>query len=116
MNTKTAAIFIGFIFIIVSVLGFVSNPIVGGSHDVLFHTDSVHNGVHIGSGVLFLLVALAAPASTGFFLKMFGIVYLSLGIYGAATIGDAEMVKLLGFLQVNKADNWLHIGWDLLYF
>ena len=116
MNTKTAAILIGLVFIAVGILGFVSNPIVGNSHDAIFHTDTVHNAVHIISGVLFLLVAMASPGSTGFFLKLFGIVYLGLGILGAATIGDAEMIKLLGFLQVNKSDNWLHIGLGLVIF
>ena len=116
MNTKTAAILIGIIFIAVGILGFVSNPIVGNSHDAIFHTDGVHNGVHIASGVLFLLVAFAAPASTGFFLKLFGIVYLGLGILGLATIGNQDMIKLLGFLPVNGADNYLHIGLGIVIF
>jgi len=110
MNTKTASIIIGIIFIAVGLLGFISNPIVGASHDAIFHADSVHNMVHIISGVLFLVFAFAAPAHAGLFLKVFGIVYLGLGILGLATIGDSGMIKLLGFLPVNGADNYLHIG------
>ena len=116
MNTKTAAIVIGIIFVIVGLLGFVSNPIVGSSPDAIFHTDQTHNIVHIVSGALFLLVAVASPASAGTFLKIFGIVYLGLGIYGAATMGAEETKKLLGFLHVNKADNWLHIGLGAVIF
>ena len=63
MNTKTAAIVIGLAFLAVGLLGFFSNPIVGASHDAIFHTDKVHNIVHIVSGALFLLIALAAPGS-----------------------------------------------------
>ena len=116
MNTKTAAIIIGLAFIAVGLLGFVSNPIVGSSADAIFHTDKVHNIVHIVSGALFLLVALAAPASASAFLKIFGIVYLGLGIYGMVTMGSSDSKELLGFLHVNKADNYLHIGLGLVIF
>jgi hypothetical protein len=116
MNTKTAAIIIGIVFLAVGALGFVSNPIVGSSADAIFHTDQTHNIVHIASGALFLLIALAAPGSAAGFLKLFGIVYLGLGIYGVATMGDEAIKKLLGFLHVNKADNYLHIGLGLVIF
>ncbi len=116
MNTKTAAIIIGLAFLAIGILGFVSNPIVGSSADAIFHTDQTHNIVHIVSGVLFLLVAMASPGSAGVFLKIFGIVYLGLGIYGAATMGTEETKKLLGFLHVNKADNYLHIGLGVVIF
>ena len=114
MNTKTAAIIIGLAFLAVGLLGFVSNPIIGASHDAIFHTDKVHNIVHIVSGALFLLIAFASPTSASAFLKIFGIVYLGLGIYGMATMGAAETQKLLGFLHVNKADNYLHIGLGII--
>ena len=116
MNTKTAAIIIGLAFLAVGILGFVENPIVGSSADAIFHTDQIHNIVHLASGALFLLVAMASPGSAGAFLKIFGIVYLGLGIYGAATMGAEETKKLLGFLHVNKADNYLHIGLGAVIF
>jgi hypothetical protein len=116
MTTKTAALILGLIFLAVGLLGFVPNPIVGESHDALFHADAVHNGVHIVSGILFLLVALAAPARAGLFLKVFGVVYLLLGILGMATIGSEGMTELLGFLPVNGADNYLHIGLGIVIF
>ena len=114
MNTKTASVIIGIIFIAVGLLGFIANPIVGESHDAIFHADSVHNMVHIISGILFLVFAFAAPAHAGLFLKVFGLIYLVLGILGLATIGDSGMIKLLGFLPVNGADNYLHIGLGLV--
>jgi hypothetical protein len=114
MNTKTAAIAIGLAFIAIGILGFVSNPIVGSSHDAIFHTDQTHNIVHLVSGGLFLLLAIAAPGSVRGFLILFGIVYLGLGIYGVVTMGTEETKKLLGFLHVNKNDNYLHIGLGLI--
>ena len=116
MNTKTAAILIGLVFLVVGALGFISNPIVGESDTAIFQADKVHNLVHIVSGVLFLLVAMSAPSATGGFLKLFGIVYLGLGIWGLVTIGDASMTTLLGFLHVNANDNYLHIGLGAVIF
>jgi hypothetical protein len=116
MNTKTAAIVIGLAFAAVGLLGFVANPIIGESSDAIFHTDKVHNIVHIISGVLFLVVAFAAPGFTSAFLKIFGIVYLALGIYGMVTIGSDESTKLLGFLHVTKAINYLHLGLGVIIF
>ena len=116
MNTKTAAIVIGLIFVAVGLLGFLSNPIVGASQNAIFHTDKVHNIVHIVSGALFLIIALTAPSSAGAYLKIFGIVYLALGLYGLFTMGTEETKELLGFLHVNKADNYLHIGLGIVIF
>jgi hypothetical protein len=116
MNTRTASIIIGIIFLAVGLLGFTSNSIIGDSHDAMFHADTTHNMVHIVSGVLFLLVAFASPANAGMFLKLFGIVYLGLGIWGAATIGSEEMITLLGFLHVNSKDNYLHIALGAVIF
>ena len=116
MNTKTACLIIGIIFLAVGIMGFVANPVIGDSMDAIFHADPVHNSVHIISGVLFLIFALAAPSRAGFFLKLFGVVYFLLGIVGVATIGDSGMTTILGFLHVNGADNYLHIVLGLVIF
>ena len=114
MTAKSAALLFGVIFIIVGILGFVDNPIVGTSQDAIFHADSMHNYIHIGSGVLFLLFALAAPASLTGFMILFGIVYLLLGIIGIVNFGTDGFGKLFGILNVNGADNLLHIGLGVL--
>lgn len=110
MTAKTAALIIGVIFIAVGLLGFIDNPIIANSDQAIFHADTTHSLVHIVSGVLFVLIAMAAPASAGTFLVIFGIVYLVIGILGVTSIGDAGMTKVLGFLHVNAADNYLHIA------
>jgi hypothetical protein len=116
MKAKTAAIFWGIIFIAVGLLGYVSNPIIADSDTALFHADSVHNLVHIVSGVLFLLFGFAMPASAKGFLMVFGIIYLLLGVWGLVSFGTTGMGKLMGFLHVNGADNFLHIGLGLVIF
>lgn len=116
MTAKTTAILIGLIFLAVGLLGFVSNPIVGVSDNVIFHADTVHNVVHIVSGVLFVLIALAAPRSAAGFMKFFAVVYLLIGILGFVSVGTDGVGKVLGFLNVNGPDNYLHVGLGLLIF
>jgi len=116
MSTKTAALLIGVIFIAVGLLGYVDNPIVGNSEKAIFHTGSTHNIVHIITGALFVLIALAAPGAVGGFLKLFGIIYLAIGIYGMTQMGTDDMKNLFGFLMVTKNDNYLHIGLGLVIF
>lgn len=111
MTAKSAALLFGVIFIAVGLLGFIENPIVGESENAIFHTDSVHNGVHIGSGVLFVLIALAAPGAAAGLMVLFGLVYLCLGVLGLVNLGTTDgSGVLLGFLHVNGADNYLHIA------
>ena len=114
MTAKTGAIIWGLAFLAVGALGFINNPIIGESQDAIFHADTVHNCVHLVSGVLFLLVAMAAPGSAKGFLILFGIIYLGLGVMGIIQFGTEGMGKLLGFLHVNGKDNYLHIALGIL--
>ena len=116
MKAKTAALAIGLIFIAVGLLGFVDNPIIGDSDNAIFHADTLHNWVHIGSGILFLLVALAMPASASAVLILFGIVYAIIGVIGFFSIGSEGLGKVLGILHVNGADNYLHIALGVVIF
>lgn len=110
MTAKTAPLAIGIIFIVVGLLGFIDNPIIGSSDKAMFHADTVHNLVHIISGLLFVLIAMAAPASASTVMVIFGVVYLLIGIVGLTSVGADGMAKVLGFLHVNAADNYLHIA------
>lgn len=116
MKTKTASIIIGIIFLAVGLLGFTSNPLIGMADGALFHADTTHSIVHIVSGLLFVLVALAFPAYAPLVLKIFGAVYFLLGVLGMFNIGSEGTTQLLCFLNVNGPDNYLHIGLGLLIF
>jgi hypothetical protein len=114
MTAKNVALLLGFVFIAVGALGFIDNPIIGESPDAIFHADRLHNLVHIGSGVLFVLIALAATSMVKGFMVLFGLVYLALGVIGYMNFGKEGMGKVLGILHVNAADNYLHIGLGLV--
>lgn len=116
MTTKNAALILGIIFLAVGILGFFPNPIIANSDDAVFHADTVHSIVHIVSGLLFVIVAVAVPASAGTVLKIFGAVYFLLGVWGLLTIGDEGRTTLAGFLHVNGPDNYLHIALGLIIF
>jgi hypothetical protein len=114
MTAKTAALLIGLAFIAVGALGFIDNPIIGESPDAIFHADRFHNYVHIGSGILFVLIAMAATSAAKGFMILFGLVYLALGVIGFLEFGKEGMGKVLGILHVNAADNYLHMGLGLV--
>ena len=108
MAKKIAMIF-GWIFLIIGILGFIPNPIVGEGG--LFHADLNHNIVHILSGIIFLWVAYGAAAKSAMLLKVFGIVYLLVAILGFF-MGEGS---ILGLIEVNAADNWLHLVLGLVF-
>ncbi len=103
MAKKLAVIF-GIIFVIVGILGFIPNPIVGGSAGVLFLTDTIHNIVHLLVGVLLLVAASKGAKASSMALTTFGVVYIILFIDGLI-----EGEKLLGFVSQNHADTYLHL-------
>jgi len=53
---KTWALVAGAILVLVGILGFFSNPIVGSAPGALVATDTVHNIVHLGTGILALVI------------------------------------------------------------
>jgi hypothetical protein len=93
MTTKTLAVIIGAVFIAVGLLGFSSNPIIGSEEGSIFHSDAVHNIVHLISGTLFLIFA--GTARTAAFMKIFGAVYFLLGVLGLIVFGLPEKVNCL---------------------
>ncbi|MDB4992531.1 MAG: hypothetical protein JWL75_776 [Parcubacteria group bacterium] len=104
MAKKLAVVF-GVIFVLVGILGFVSNPLVGPTG--LFQTDTLHNLVHLLIGVILLVVAMSAPAASALWLKIFGVIYLVLTVLGFLLIPSGGM--LLGLVTMNTADHILHL-------
>ena len=98
---KTIAMVFGWILLIIGLLGFVSNPIVG-SGDALFMADGLHNIVHLLTGAIFLWVAKKGGAQK--MLKVFGFIYLIV-----ALAGFVSGTSVLGIMASNVADNWLHL-------
>jgi hypothetical protein len=101
MGKKTAMI-LGWVFLVLGVLGFFSNPLVGNG--ALFHADMNHNLVHLISGAILLWVAYKAANKSAMVLKVLGVVYLLVAVLGFFMEGS-----VLGLLEVNGAVNLLHL-------
>ena len=110
MAKKLAMVF-GAVFVIVGLLGFIPNPIVG-AEGALFETDLMHNLVHLLFGVILLVVAFKNEAASALWLMILGIVYLILAVLGFLMI--PEEGELLGLVHMNHADHWLHVGLAVL--
>ena len=103
MNARMAAIVIGIVFVIVGVLGFIPNPIVGPSG--IFATNTLHDLIHLISGVVLLAGAFSSLGSS-MALKIIGVVYALVAILGFFAVSNG---MLLGLIPVNAADQWLHV-------
>jgi uncharacterized membrane protein HdeD (DUF308 family) len=98
---KTIVMVLGVVFVIIGVLGFFNDPVLK-----IFEVDMVHNIVHILSGLVALAMASMGESSAKTYAKVFGVIYLLVTILGFV-MGTEE--DLLGLMQINTADNYLHV-------
>ena len=91
---------LGIILIIIGLWGFASSTVLG-----IFEVGLWHNMVHLITGILAVIFAFRGDAGKTF-LKVIGIIYLLIAIIGFFT-GEGSM--LLGFIEANNADDWLHL-------
>jgi hypothetical protein len=106
MSKKTLTQVSGAVFILIGLLGFAMDPILG-----LFGIDTMHNIVHIGSGILAFFLAAKGEDGAALFGKIMTVVYGLVTVLGfLAPVGfiDPQM-KLLGLMDINGADNFLHL-------
>lgn len=100
MNASKLAKLFGVIFLLVGVLGFVPGLTPNGHLLGIFEVNTLHNIIHVLSGILALALSGSAPKA---FFKGFGIVYLLVTILGFI------QTPILGLIGVNLADNLLHL-------
>ena len=104
---KKASLWLGIIFVVIGILGYVSNPIVGS--EGLFVTNAAHDWVHIIFGIILIVASLGAAAKASVTMVVLGAVYLLV-----AVLGFFMQSPLFGLIEVNAADNWLHVVLGLL--
>ncbi len=96
---KSVTWILGIVLLLVGILGFVNNPLLLG----LFEVDTIHNIIHIVSGIVALIAVSSGESYARLFLIIFGIVY---GL--VAILGFVSGTSILGFFDVNANDNYLH--------
>lgn len=102
MIQKLAWIF-GAVFVLVGVLGFVPALTPDGYLLGIFEVDTLHNVIHLLSGVLALGAAWTGVYARLYF-QVFGVVY---GV--VAVVGFLQGGSVLGLFPVNAADHLLHL-------
>jgi len=97
--TKTLLYVLGVVFVVVGLLGFVNHPVLG-----LFEVNTLHNLIHLVSGILLLIFAGMGEASGRKLALILGIVYALVTILGFLLGGN-----IFNLIMVNMADNLLHL-------
>ena len=104
LNSKNLCLIFAVGFIAPGVLGFFPNPII--SPDGWFVVNTAHNLVHLLTGAAFLAGGLVFTRQARTFIQVIGLAYVLVSIVGFVTPGE----HLLGFIHINAADKWLHVG------
>lgn len=102
---KKAANVFGWVLLVVGVLGFVPGITTDGHLLGIFDVNTVHNLIHIVSGLAALYLARQGEAQSQMFFKVFGVIYGLVAILGFFS-GD---MPVLGIVSNNMADTWLHV-------
>jgi hypothetical protein len=103
---KPAAIIFGIFFIVAGIGGFFPALAPHGMLFGIFMVGPVHNTIHIASGLAAFLCAFAGAGAARKYFQIFGVVYLLVALIGFYYGND----PLMGMVEHNKADIWLHIA------
>ncbi len=88
---------LGIVLILIGIAGF----FVDGNL-LWFQVDTIHNIVHLGSGVVALLAASMGSSYARLYLIIFG------AVYGLVAIIGVISGSIVGLFEVNTPDNLLH--------
>jgi hypothetical protein len=89
---------LGVVLLIVGVVGFFTDGML-----LFFEVDSLHNTVHILSGVIGMVASNKGQTASRLYLMVFGVIYALVTVLGFAMQGN-----ILSLFSVNDADNYLH--------
>lgn len=103
------ALLFGAILVVVGVLGFAPQAVTDGLLLGIFGVNPLHNVVHILTGLLGLVLGYYAGGAS-LFNKVGGVLYLVLFLVGAIAVALGSGL----FLNLNWADNLLHLGLAIL--
>jgi hypothetical protein len=90
---------LGVVFILIGVAGFFTGDML-----LVFQVSTVHNIVHLLSGIVALLAVSSGDSYARLYLIVFGLVYALVTVLGFVMPGG----NILGLFTVNMADNYLH--------
>ncbi|MDR3547658.1 MAG: DUF4383 domain-containing protein [Candidatus Pacebacteria bacterium] len=101
---KTLSIVFGVVLVLVGILGYFTNPLVGSQ--AIFMTTHVQDIVHLVFGVILLLVAFLAAAASSMFMIVIGLIYIVVAILGVIVAPGGTLFNLI---MTTMNDFWLYI-------
>ena len=113
MLSKISKVF-GAVLLLIGILGFVPGITSDGHLLGIFHVDTLHNLIHLSSGIAALVAGSKGDAASRLYFQVFGVVYALVAVLGFVYM-DRD---ILGLVANNMADNLLHvaIAGSALYF
>jgi Domain of unknown function (DUF4383) len=96
---KTFTWILSVVLILVGVAGFFTGDML-----LVFKVDTMHNIVHLATGILGLAAISMGQSVARLFLIVFGIVYAVVAVLGFVSTDGT----ILGLITTNMADNYLH--------
>lgn len=102
---RVAAKAFGAVFLLIGVLGFIPAFTPDNHLLSIFHVNTVHNLIHIASGVAALAAAYTSYQASKMYFQIFGVVYALVAVLGLFA-GDKD---ILGIVAHNTADLLLHV-------
>ena len=105
MTLKKIAIIFGIAFVAGGILGFVPALNPDGKLLGLFAVNTMHNIVHLATGIVAIIVGFSSDGASKLFFQIFGVIYALVAVLGFVQ-GEG---MLLGMVSNNAADTWLHV-------
>jgi Domain of unknown function (DUF4383) len=102
---KKIAMGFGIIFVVVGILGFIPAVTPGGRLLGVFEVNTLHNIIHLATGVVAIIVGMASEQAIRNFFRIFGIIYALVAVLGFY-YGNQP---LFGLVANNLADSGLHV-------
>ncbi|GAC1603359.1 MAG: DUF4383 domain-containing protein [Candidatus Saccharimonadales bacterium] len=103
---RTAAKVLGFVFVLIGILGFFPALAPNGELLGIFHINALHNIIHLASGLVALAAGYSSYKASRTYFQVFGIVYGLVALLGFV-YGDNDIV---GLVANNVADTFLHVA------
>lgn len=97
---KQVTLLFGVVLTLVGIAGFFAGDML-----LVFEVNTMHNVIHLLSGVVALIAAGAGTSYARLYLIVFGLVYGLVTVLGFAMNGE-----VLGLFHANAADNYLHLA------
>jgi Domain of unknown function (DUF4383) len=101
------ALVIGVVFTLIGVIGFFIAPGMAPGNLLGFDIDLVHNLIHLITGLLALIAVFTGWSRL--FNRIFGVIYILIGVAGLIYPGLYFQGLFLGMMHVNAADHVLHL-------